>query len=248
MVSYLLGFIISSAIVVLAYYKHTLSTQGAIMAFIIGTLIYGLMGFYAFFILLSFFLIAFLIRFFHDSGVPEERNAAQVFAIGGLATFFAVLYGFFEAELFKVLFITAIAGAAADGFSSEIGKFSKNPPFSILSFKEMKRGLSGAISPLGLLFGFIAALFYSILALFTIEATGAVFLILFFAFFNTLLDSVLGLAQVKYKYPSDTELFDQKKTGMVIAKGIAWLTNDRVNLISNIVSLSLLTIAYLFLM
>ncbi len=248
MTSYLLGFIISSAIVVLAYYKKTLTTQGAIMAFIIGTIIYGLMGFYAFFILLSFFLIAFLIRFFHESQTPEERNAAQVFAIGGVATFFAFLYGYYEYELFKVLFIGAIAGAAADAFSSEIGQFSKNPPLSILTLKEMKRGLSGGVSPLGLLFGFIAALFYSGLAVFALENIRAVFLILIFAFFNTVLDSILGLAQVKYKYPGDKVLFDQKKKGMIIAEGIGWLTNNRVNLISNLMTIALLALSYIYLL
>ncbi len=244
---FLLGFVLSSAMVVLAYYKEALSSTGAIVAFILGTLIYGLLGFYAFFILLSFFLLSFMIRFFHEQSTIKERNAIQVFAIGGLASLCAILYGVYEAEIFKILFIGAIAAAAADALSSEIGQFSKNQPFSILTLKPMDKGLSGAISPLGLLFGFLAALFYSVLSIFFVGSTFVALLILIIAFFNSLFDSILGLIQVKYRYPNEETLYDTKKDGMIIGSGISWLNNHIVNGVSNLISLGLLVILYLLL-
>ncbi|MEC5146369.1 DUF92 domain-containing protein [Chitinophaga sp. 212800010-3] len=89
----------------------------------------------------------------------EKRNAAQVFANGGVATIMAVL-AFVNPDLesmYLMMMGAALASAAADTVSSEMGILYGRRSYNILTFKPDTRGLDGVISLEGTLWGAGAA-------------------------------------------------------------------------------------------
>ncbi len=245
MVPFMLGFLISSGIAVLAYFKEALNTSGASAAVFIGMLVYGFGGMSAYLLLISFFILSSLISHFNPDRENPDRNAIQVFANGGLATVFIVLYGAFGTEIYLALFIGSIAVAAADTWSSEIGRLSNRIPVSILTFKPMQKNLSGAVTFLGLLAAFVAALFYAFWGFFFLVSSYHVLIILIVGFSGSIIDSLLGLMQAKYK-DEDGKLYDDKGDGLTHVSGIAWINNNVVNVFSNLISVGIMCLLMLY--
>lgn len=142
---------------------------------------------------------------------------------------------------------SAIAGAVSDTWSSEIGSFSKKPPRNILTFKQEPAGLSGAVSILGTCGGicgsFVIAGCYALgMNLFRPELPLLQLLIVPFlaGIAATLVDSLLGATlQVKYLCTECGQLTEQKyhhhQPAFKVA-GLAFVTNDVVNLLSGCVA------------
>ena len=91
------------------------------------------------------------------------RTAAQVLANLGVASICAVLYIFIgkDARLLIAL-IAALAEAAADTVSSEIGKAIGGVPRLITNWKRVAAGTDGAITVAGTAAGFVAAIAVSL--------------------------------------------------------------------------------------
>ncbi len=242
-IPFMIGFLISSGIALTAYYKESLDTSGATTAIILGMLVYGYGGIWVYLIFISFFLLASLIGYFNDQEAPT-RSMIQVMANGGLATLFIILYTSTDTTLYLALFVGSIAISAADTFSSEAGKLSPKQPVSILTFKPMAKGLSGAITLLGLLAALFAGLFYGFLAIFLLDDSIIALLILITAFLGSIIDSLLGLLQGKYQDQHGT-IYDHPVPGSRLVSGFKWLTNDAVNILSNLIGVLLLIILLL---
>jgi uncharacterized protein (TIGR00297 family) len=92
------------------------------------------------------------------NGLPPLVMAAifYVSSITGSETF---------ALLSLIGFLASIAAITADKFNSEIGVLSRDKPRMIFTLKKVKKGTSGAISPLGTFAGVIAALMISLLVI-----------------------------------------------------------------------------------
>ncbi|MBZ5489825.1 MAG: DUF92 domain-containing protein [Acidobacteriia bacterium] len=138
---------------------------------------------------------------------PGGRTASQAMANLGIAALVVAVAG----KAWPVLALAALAEAAGDTSSSEIGMAFPGKTFMITTFKPVPAGTDGGMS----LFGTIAALLGAASVAIAAVATGLVPVsqlatIVLAGFFGTVIDSLLGA------------IFERH----------GWLDNDLVNLLS----------------
>jgi len=238
----------------IAYKAKSLTIGGAVGAFIMGFIILWATSFSGFFLFLLFFVSCTLvgkiskrIRFTTlDKEVAEKkghtRDFMQVLANGLMATIAALLWSISLENTALVMFGAAVAEATSDTFAGEIGRLSRCQPVSILNFKPVPKGLSGGVTVLGLIAAFLSsaaiALFWY-LWFYDVSVLEAV-LVCTMGFAGCLLDSVLGAGvQGIYYDPKAKQFFEDKERDgrkLELSRGIRWVDNDVVNLISNIFS------------
>ena len=166
------GAVGSAAIAVVAYRARSLDGGGAVAAFAVGTATYGALGPPGAAVLLGFFVTSVAFsrmgkmrkeKAFADIGKTGPRDAAQVFANGGVAAICALLAFWVDAR-YAVAFAGAFAAATADTWGTEIGSLARLQPRSILTRKPIATGLSGGVTAVGLLAEFAAALLIALVA------------------------------------------------------------------------------------
>jgi uncharacterized protein (TIGR00297 family) len=243
------GFFLAVLIAYAAYRAHSLNRSGALAAILVGTVIFGVGGWQWAVLLLAFFITSSaLSRAFkpRKAKLDEkyakggQRDAGQVFGNGGLATLFAGLWYFFPGEAWVwVAFAASLAAVNADTWATELGVLNPGLPRMITTFREVEKGTSGAISPVGTLaslagsglVGVLAGAFAPVglppLAWLWISLAGLA---------GSLFDSFLGATvQAIYHCPAcdkETERHPGHLCGAqtVLKRGLPWLGNDLVNL------------------
>jgi uncharacterized protein (TIGR00297 family) len=256
---FLLAIGISLLIVLLAYWRGSLSRSGAVAALVVGTLIFGFGGWQWGVLLAVFFVSSSVLSHFkeEDKRLAAEkfekghrRDAGQVLANGGLGSLAAVCSFIFPWDGWFAIYIGIMATVTADTWATELGTLAKRPPRLITTGREVEVGSSGGVSPTGtaasmsggLVVGILAGMLVPEFSLATAAALGAVG-----GFAGSTVDSLLG-ATVQQIYYCDN---CQKETERKLHKcghetrelrGWSWLNNDLVNLIASaaggIVSLS----------
>lgn len=244
--------VLMAIVAIAAYGARQLTASGAVAAFLVGFGTTWVLGFGALGTLLFFFITAGVlskvskrIRGKEMAGLQAKggrRDAMQVWANGLFALMAALLYALSPSPLYLVAFGASVAEAASDTFAGDVGVLSRTDPVSILTGRPMKRGLSGAVSPLGLASGMIGALLiactvWALLLPSSWASLKEVSVIATAAFFGCLIDSVLG-ATVQAHYwdeESDTITEHPEKGGrsLPLERGVRWFDNDMVNLVSN---------------
>ncbi len=242
MISVLIGFALSAVIAVLAYAKKSLSESGVIMAIILGTTVYAGAGLFAFSALILFFLSTSLISKFSADKKPSNRNGFQVLANGSLAALFAFFYYVEGDTIYYVLIFLSIAISATDTWSSEIGRLSKRNPRNIFTYQIMSTGLSGGVTLLGVFASVFAAFIFSFFACLVLNDFTLILTMTAFAFLGSIIDSMLGTIQVKYKLGD--VLSEKKEPGFVRHSGLPWLNNSMVNFLANGITLILFILTY----
>lgn len=261
MTDFLIGFALSLFIAGLAYLKKSLTLSGMIAALFFGTLIYMFGQFLVWSALIAFFISSSLLTKLHEKKDVEGinidkkgRNYVQVISNALVATIFLIIYRLTTQNIFLIASVVSIATSNADTWASEIGVLSKGKTFSILNFKIMEKGSSGAVSILGLIASMLGAFFIGVVFT-TIYATFHDFewvtlltygmIITIGGFIGALLDSYLGLlVQAKYKGKQSGRIFELKKIPgeqAILISGITFITNDAVNFLSGLFS-SIITI------
>ena len=142
------GFLLAILISSLAYKAHSLSKSGAIAAFFIGTIIFGIGGWQWAILLLTFFITSSVLsRSFkkRKQNLDEkfskgsERDAGQVFGNGGIATFFAALNFFYPNEpILWLCFSASLAAVNADTWATELGVLNPTPPRMITNLNKIR--------------------------------------------------------------------------------------------------------------
>jgi uncharacterized protein (TIGR00297 family) len=145
------------------------------------------------------------------------RNAAQAMANLGIAALVVAVAG----AGWPVLALAALAEAAGDTSSSEIGMAFPGKTLMITTLKPVPAGTDGGIS----LFGTVAALLGAASVAMAAVATGLVPLrqmtiIILAGFFGTVIDSLLG-AIFERRGWLDNDLVNLLSTGAAV--GMAWL-------------------------
>lgn len=159
-----LGTLLAILIAAAARKTRSLSRSGAYAAVVLGTTIFGLGGLGWAVLLLAFFISSSLLsRLFKRRKMTldekfskgAERDAAQVFANGGIAGLFTIAHLIFPTANWPWLgCAAALAAANADTWATELGLLNSVSPILITTGKPVERGTSGGIS----LFGTFAAL------------------------------------------------------------------------------------------
>ena len=258
---FLIGIFISFMIAGIAYKKQSLNVSGFFSAILFGALIYVFGGLLLWACLIGFFISSSLLTKLHQKKDNEQinvqkkgRNYVQVISNALVATIFSLLYFLLEKEIYLIAAVVSIATSNADTWASEIGILSKGKTFSILNFKLLKKGSSGAVSVLGLMasimgaafIAFIFTVFYSFMFTFDILTILIyMFIIIFGGFLGSIVDSFLGLLiQAKYKGKKTGVLSEVKhmpNEQTILISGLAFITNDMVNFLSGLAS-SIVTI------
>jgi uncharacterized protein (TIGR00297 family) len=150
----LIGGVLAGVIAVLALRARALARNGALAAFVVGTLTYstGSLGFTL--VLLAFFVPSVLLSRLGrarkselvDVGKHGARDEMQVLANGGIATACAVVFAYTHDVRWALAFCGAYAAATADTWATEIGTLARRTPRSILTLRPVPTGLSGGIT------------------------------------------------------------------------------------------------------
>lgn len=157
----------------------------------------------------------------------------------------ALLYAYNPSLPFLVMFGSAVGEAASDTFASEVGILSKTKPVSIITGRPMTPGLSGAISPLGLASGLLGAVLIALCVwgCFLPMSSMSVFaasVIALSSFAGCLLDSVLGATVQAHYYDEANDCITERPIvdgrALPLERGLRWVDNDMVNLVSNVAS------------
>ena len=162
-----LAIAVNLALALLAWALKAASRSGAICGFVLGTAIYLGYGYKSFLLLFAFVLLgsaATRLGFAKKAarGVAERRGGARSWreALANLlaAAFFAILVitTHHEAACLIAL-VAALAEAAGDTVSSEIGQWASDRAYLITTFKHVPAGEDGGISVAGTAAGFAAS-------------------------------------------------------------------------------------------
>jgi uncharacterized protein (TIGR00297 family) len=244
-----------------AYRRKSLTFSAALGAFFLGVALY-LAGGPLFFILLMVFFLSstFLSHFkasFKDSiearihAKSGPRDIIQVGANGGAALIMAVPFALSQNPAYLVAVAAAFAACNADTWASEIGILSRKAPVSLLTLKPVIPGLSGGVSPLGLLASLggsaVVALTYGLYQ-FAAGNSGVLLwlqigIITLGGLLGSILDSFMGAA-IQAKYISHetgelTEKPDHNNKPNQLYSGITFVNNDFVNFASSLLAAAL---------
>ena len=242
----LYGFLLAIIISFLAYKAHSLNKSGAVAAFFVGIIIFGIGGWKWAILLLTFFITSSaLSRVFKKKkqnldekfSKGHQRDAGQVFGNGGIATFFAGLNLFYPNEpVIWLCFSASLAAVNADTWATELGVLNKTPPRMITNLnKIVEKGTSGGISLTGTLASLAGSALIALLAS-LLTSNWSIFLIITLAgLMASLFDSLLGsTVQAMYFCPKEnkeTEKYPLHTCGTqtIHLRGWKWLNNDLVN-------------------
>jgi uncharacterized protein (TIGR00297 family) len=162
--------LVTTGFTVLARWIRGVSPSGAIAGAVVCFLLYLGAGAGAFFALVSVFALTWVTTHLgyqqkQKLGTAEKkegRTASQVLANLGLAAVCAALYAATTGqEIFLLALAAALAEAAADTVSSELGQATSQRARLITTWEEVPAGTDGGVSAIGTLGGLGAALVVS---------------------------------------------------------------------------------------
>jgi uncharacterized protein (TIGR00297 family) len=190
----------------------------------------------------------------------EQRDLGQALANGGVGLLIALLYLAYARPVLWAAFVGAVAAVNADTWATELGVLSKRAPRLVTTWKPVEAGTSGGISLLGMLATLAGALSIGLAAFVYLIVDGLLggignaqlgsdgilggaLLIpsaVLGGLIGSLFDSLLGATvQAIYYSPSrqkETEKrVDPDGTPNQRVRGLQWLGNDGVNLLSSLV-------------
>ena len=168
----MIGALFAGAIALIALRARALTRDGAIAAFVVGTLTYagGTIGFTL--VLLAFFVPSVILsrigrarkRELVDVGKAGPRDAWQVLANGGVATVCAIGWAVTRDLHWALAFAGAYAASTADTWATEIGTLGRGAPRSILTLRPLATGMSGGVTMRGTLGEVAGALWIGLVA------------------------------------------------------------------------------------
>jgi uncharacterized protein (TIGR00297 family) len=248
---------ITILIAYLAFRTRTLTLSGAMGAWLLGTVIFGLGGPEWTIPVAVFFIFSSALTkvgkkhkkkletIFEKTG---RRDIYQVFANGGIAMIATMAWHFFEPVwpesevLWYLIFLTSVSAATADTWGTELGSFSRRDPLSIRTWKVVPMGTSGGLSILGTLGAFAGALLmaftgkYSLLIFAGVDLSlPLVLLIAAGGLLGALVDSLVGATlQAQYRCPVCKKITEKTlhcgRENIPLVQGKKFINNDVVNL------------------
>ena len=162
---FLMAFAVNGALAALAVWLKVLTEQGALTAAVMGAVVYLAFDWRGFLLLVMFLAVGSLVTrlgrevkmSLKSHGEPlwqRERTAGQAVANGLVGMVAALLFIISRAEpVWSVAYVAALATAAGDTVSSELGVLLGKNPRYFPTFRPAPRGADGAVSAPGSLAG-----------------------------------------------------------------------------------------------
>ena len=160
-----LGLAVNAAFAAFAWKARSIDVAGAVSAIVIGTIITAALGLAGLAVMVAFFVVGSAVtklgyRVKAARGIAQEKGGARgwrnAWANGGVPALLALMAGLTGGEaraLFAIAYAAAVATAAADTCSSEIGKAYGRRTFLVTTFRPVPPGTEGAVSLEGTLGG-----------------------------------------------------------------------------------------------
>lgn len=236
-----------------AYRFKFLTFSGALAAFILGAVTFGIGGWGWALVLITFFISSSALSLFFKKRKKKaesmyskggRRDAAQVLANGGIAGLFVILHIILpHSWVAWAGFCAALAAANADTWGTELGVLNPRKPVLILSGKRAEPGTSGAVSLVGTLASTAGAALIALMGWWlkpagwtVLNGFELILLVTLCGLAGSLVDSILG-ATVQAIYFCDTCQKETEKhprhgcgTETHLIRGKKWMDNDWVNL------------------
>lgn len=212
---------VTSVFALAGFWLRGVSRSGAIAGFVLAAALYASAGAGAFGALVALFVTTLLAtRLGRQRKVAlgmaehsEGRTASQVIANVGVASLFAITYGYTGKASLLAGCAAALAEAAADTVSSEVGQAFSHPTRLITTGAQVPAGTDGGVSLTGTASGGVAALgMASAAALVGLVGLSRVWVVAAAAIGGMLVDSLLGA------------LLERR----------GWLNNDAVNFLGTL--------------
>lgn len=244
------GFAIAALIAVIARRTRSLSPSGAAAALIVGTIAVAAGWLWGLVLILYFASSTALSRLGRAEKERRtasivakggERDAVQVLANGLVFTLAALGMLMSPSTVWLALGAGSLAASAADTWATEIGTLYGKNPRSILTLRPVRPGTSGGVSLPGIFASIAGAAFIGTVVILTpSEARGKdlLFPVLIGGITGALIDSLLG-ATIQLRHWCDTCSSETERrihdcgTETKRLRGLGWLDNDMVNLLSN---------------
>lgn len=244
-----IGFVLSAAIALFAYRRGSLSRGGVVGAMLTGTLHFGFGGLTWGLTLIAFFVSGTLLSRYKEREKEPiaaqyakggRRDCGQALANGGVGALLAVCFNLHPTVWLFVAFVGVTATVAGDTWATELGVLSRRPPRLITTGRAVSAGTSGGITPLGTGATLVSGLAIGLIAWGLVAAFGSgvstwwIALVgLVAGLVGSLADSLLGATiQAQYR---DAAGNHTEKPGGTRVRGVAWMTNDLVNLLASLV-------------
>jgi uncharacterized protein (TIGR00297 family) len=201
----LLGLAANAAIAGLAWKAGSIDVPGAASAVFIGTAVTVGLGWGALAVMVAFFVVGsaatrlgYAVK--AARGIAQEKGGARgwrnAWANGGVPAALALLAGMASGPWWSLLalaYVAAVATAAADTGSSEVGKAYGRRTFLITTLRPVPPGTEGAVSLEGTAGGLLAALLVSLVgAACGLVSWGGALLAAVAGLLGSLAESVLG--------------------------------------------------------
>lgn len=239
-----------------AYRKKSLTASGCVAAVIMGAVYYGAGDVFWFGTLLLFFITSTFFSKYKKRQKHEleksyaktgNRDAAQVFANGGLGMILVILYALFPHPFWMYMFVGIMATVTADTWATEIGSLSRSKPRSVVTLQPVSPGASGGVTLTGNLASMSGALLIGIGAYVFLLMSGHntsaslfqyALIGLVSGFAGAYLDSLLGATVQRMYYCSvcgkEVEVHTHCGVNTTKRRGLGWMSNDLVNLLSSL--------------
>jgi uncharacterized protein (TIGR00297 family) len=244
--SIVIGTFCAAMVAIISYKFRFLNIGGSMIAFLMGSIIFGFGGWAYTFAILGFFILSSILSrigkkkkkqiesMYQKSGV---RDFHQALANGGVATAIVLVAFFSGFDYLYYVYIAALAAATADTWGTELGIFSMTKPVLITTFKPVNPGTSGGISMVGSIASLLGSFVIVVIGSFFYEFNTFQFgVVVISGFAGSLFDSVLGATvQGQFRCQICSKITESKShcdTKAIIYQGIKSIDNDIVNIFS----------------
>jgi uncharacterized protein (TIGR00297 family) len=238
------GLIFALLIAVSSFRARFLTREGAIAQFFLGWVVLGLGGWGWAIPIIVFFLTSSMLsvvaktrpnRSERVSAKGSTRDAAQVFANGGVAGLAVLGNYFFSGRFWYVAYIGSLAAAAADTWGTEIGTIFQRQTRLLHTLRIVEPGSSGGVSLPGTFGGTVGAIVVATSAVFWLpgEVKGTFVATAIAGVAGSLIDSLIGATiQSQFRCVSCGKITERNihcHLSTVRERGILWVGNDLVN-------------------
>jgi uncharacterized protein (TIGR00297 family) len=181
------------------------------------------------------------------TGRDHRRDAVQVLANGGIPLAAAIAWAVAPQAIWPLVYVTALAGASADTWATELGSRFGGTPRSIVTGRRLPTGLSGGVTIVGFAASLAAPIAIASVARLLVHPAPPFAAVIIGGVVTSLTDSLLGATiQARYYCPACNRPTEQTthRCGQSTTRihGVPFVTNDVVNVTS--IALGLLA-AYL---
>lgn len=251
---------VGALLVALALWKKVLTIPATVSAFIIlvlSALFAGYTGVVVFSVSFVLSAIVGLVkrekRKAREEGLYPHvgaRGIVQVLCNAFPALVYASVYFALGIEAFKVASAVTVIAGVADSFASDLGIVGEGKVVSIITFKEVPRGMSGGVSLLGTLSALLSSLAVA-LVVFAVGEVGikGLWVMALTGFIGTIIDSLLGASiQRAYRCSKCGKLTERQThcdMPTIKVKGCKWVDNNVVNALSLVVAGAISLLFYL---